>query len=72
MKKPPISEPWQKMAKTTWANAANRRMNQAKAKPAKRKAAKRMHSIWTKDELARVEVLWAEGLTGGQIALLLV
>ena len=40
----------------------------AKAKPAKRKAAKRMHSIWTKDELARVEVLWAEGLTVGQIA----
>lgn len=34
MKKPPISPKWQKDARTTWANAANRRMNQAKAKPA--------------------------------------
>lgn len=40
----------------------------SQAKPAKRKAAKRTYTIWTKDELARVEVLWAEGLTVGQIA----
>lgn len=33
--KPPKSEPWEKMAKTTWANAANRRMNKGKAMPAK-------------------------------------